>query len=86
MLLRSDDRKLKCVRDQAGRVAVTELFFGVGMNHFEILGLKKAALVLKAVADTMKSPTTKRETLVLVECVIKAANELEAKELTQQSI
>lgn len=47
----------------------------VSMNRYEILGLKKAAIVLKAVADSMQSYPTKMETLALVECVVKAEKE-----------
>lgn len=51
------------------------------MNRFEILGLKKAAIVLKTLADTFKDHSARLETLVLVECIVKAANELESKNL-----
>ena len=47
------------------------------MNRYEILGLKKAAIVLKAVADSIESPPAKMETMALVKCVVDAANELE---------
>ena len=49
----------------------------MALNRYEILALKKAAIVLKAVADTMKDYSAKMETLVLVETVVKAANTLE---------
>lgn len=53
------------------------------MTRLEILALKKAAIVLKAVADSMQSHQTKMETLCLVEMVVKAANELEEKQLKE---
>lgn len=46
-------------------------------RHLKILGVKKAAIVLNALADSLKSPTAKKETKSLVECVVWAANELE---------
>ena len=53
------------------------------MTRIEILALKKAAIVLKVVADSMQSHSTKMETLCLVESVVKAANELEEKQLKE---
>ena len=50
------------------------------MTNKEILGLKKAAIVLKAMAEKLESPSSKAETLALVKCVIKAVTELEKGE------
>ena len=49
------------------------------MTREELTGLKKAAIVLKALADSLTSPTAQIETLALVRCVIKAANEIEQR-------
>jgi hypothetical protein len=53
------------------------------MTKLEILGLKKAAIVLKALADSMKSHSAKMEALVLVQLVVQAANELEEHNATK---
>lgn len=48
------------------------------MTKTELLGLKKAAIVLMAVADSLKDQAAARETRTLVKMVIQAANEIEA--------
>jgi hypothetical protein len=47
------------------------------MTRIELLGLKKAAIVLKALADGFEG-SNKTETMMLVQMVVQAANELEA--------
>lgn len=47
------------------------------MTYPEILGVKKAAIVLKTLASGFDNPTVKAETMALVQCVMAAAVELE---------
>lgn len=54
------------------------------MTKTELLGLKKAAIVLMAVADSLKDQAAARETRALVKMVIQAANEIEAISIVKE--
>jgi len=49
----------------------------------EITGVKKAAIVLKTLADGFKDKSVQSETMVLVRCVMAAAIELEEQYYTK---
>jgi len=50
----------------------------------EIIGVKKAAIVLKTLADGFPEGTTKTATMALVKCVMAAAIELEEQYYTKR--
>lgn len=49
----------------------------------EIQGVKKAAIVLKTLAEGFKDESVKAETMTLVRCVMAAAVELEEQHYTK---
>ena len=53
------------------------------MNKYDIIQLKRAAIVMKSLSDGLVNAETKNETLMLTAVIVKAARELE---LTQEEI
>lgn len=54
------------------------------MNTFEISQLKRSALVLTTVAQAIKDPQAKIETLEMVKVIVKAVHELEKHQTEEE--